>query len=195
MGTTRRKKQPKGSRPQGVVLADADGGVLAKQDSKQREPRNHSPLTKSSRVSKGRPAKTSSNAGRRVKNGKEGAPSSKAPPSLGITRLMTLRCGVTINRVCVAPHRATVSCRTTTPRVLRKWPTRGLLLYQRPHKAIRVDWRCFCGLFWAPGGPLVAKKTVCTSLGPGRMPGRSLERPQGPQDHFCVLESPKEQLF
>jgi hypothetical protein len=63
-------------------VALADDEALAKQGSKQ--PRAHSPFTKSSRVAKGRPAKASSDAGRRVKNGKEEAPSSNAPPSLGI---------------------------------------------------------------------------------------------------------------
>jgi hypothetical protein len=66
-------------------VALADDGAFAKQDRKQ--PRARSFFTKSSRVAKGRPAKVSSNAGRRVKNGKEEAPSSNAPPSLGIARL------------------------------------------------------------------------------------------------------------
>jgi hypothetical protein len=87
MGTKRGKKQPKISplKSQHVVLAD--DGALAKQDSKQ--PRAHSFFTKSRRhtKAKGRPAKAGSNAGRRVKNGKEEAPSSNAPSSLSIVRL------------------------------------------------------------------------------------------------------------
>ena len=118
---------------------------------------------------------------------------------------------------CVAPRRATAPPRTTTPcrhsrlparrcelppRVLRKWPMWGLLLHQRPRRAMRVDGRCFGRLLWAPGRPFGGPKKKPLKLrghfwADFRAHTRTLHKmaPGTPGPFLCTRMHPKEQLF